>query len=410
MPTRRGLERAAGPLHPAAYGIILAHMPKRLAFPPPLVESHIDALFHDDLHAQRVRSLADGTLGVLQSGALGIHAIGRGLAVARGLLDKHAIKQMDRLIGNDGIKTDILLASWATHVIGARTRIVVNLDWTEVDDDDQAMLVVGMQTDHGRSTPLAWQTVVKSTLAGKRNDYEDALLTRLRGAIPTAVHVTVVADRGFADQHLYAFLEQELKFDYIIRFRSVIHVANDKGETRQAKAWLGPNGRMRVLRNASVTADRTPVATVVCVQEKGMKDAWCIVASDKELVGRDIVQLYGKRFSIEEMFRDMKDLRYGMGMSWNKVGTPVRRDRMFLVAALAHGLLTLLGAAGESLGFDRMLKANTVKTRTLSLFRQGLIWYERIPTMPSDRLRLLSRRFGEMMSAEMIYPSTFGGV
>ena len=100
-------------------------------------------------------------------------------------------------------------------------------------------------------------------------------------------------------------------------------------------------------------------------------------------------------------------------MSCNKVGTPARRDRMFLIAAIAHGLLTLLtllGAAGESLGLDRMLKANTVKTRTLSLFRQGLIWYDRVPTMPADRLRLLSRRFGELMSAEMIYPSMFGGV
>ena len=111
----------------------------------------------------------------------------------------------------------------------------------------------------------------------------------------------------------------------------------------------------------------------------------------------------------EEMFRDMKDLPHGMGMSWNKVSTPDRRDRMFLVAALAHGLLTLLGAAGESLGLGRMLKANTVRKRTLSLFRQGLIWYERIPMMPADRLRLLTRRFGEMMRAEMIYPSVFGG-
>ena len=384
-------------------------MPKRVAFPPPLVESHIDALFHDDLHAKRVRSLADATLGVLQSGALGIHAIGRGLAAARRLLDKHAIKQMDRLIGNEGIKALALLGSWVTHVIGHRTRIVVNLDWTEFDDDDQSMLVIGMQTDHGRSVPLAWMTVVKSKLASKRNDHEDELLGRLREVIPVAVHVTVVADRGFADQKLYAFLKDKLGFEYIIRFRSVIHVVSNNGETRKAKAWLGPGGRMRVLRNASVTADLYPVPTVVCVQEKGMKDAWCIVASDAGLVGRDIVQLYGKRFSIEEMFRDLKDLRYGMGMSWNKVGTPDRRDRMFLVAALAHGLLTLLGAAGESLGLDRMLKANTVRKRTLSLFRQGLIWYERIPMMPADRLRLLTRRFGEMMSAEMIYPSVFGG-
>jgi hypothetical protein len=33
-------------------------------------------------------------------------------------------------------------------------------------------------------------------------------------------------------------------------------------------------------------------------------------------------------------------------------------------------LLTLLGAVGESLGMDRLLKSNTSKTRTHSLFRR----------------------------------------
>jgi hypothetical protein len=36
-------------------------------------------------------------------------------------------------------------------------------------------------------------------------------------------------------------------------------------------------------------------------------------------------------------------------------------------------LLTLLGAAGEGLGYDRMLKASTVKRRVHSLFRQDCL-------------------------------------
>ena len=35
------------------------------------------------------------------------------------------------------------------------------------------------------------------------------------------------------------------------------------------------------------------------------------------------------------------------------------------------------------IGYDRWLKANTVKTRTHSLFRQGLMLYQHIPTGPS---------------------------
>ena len=59
---------------------------------------------------------------------------------------------------------------------------------------------------------------------------------------------------------------------------------------------------------------------------------------------------------------------------------------------LAIALLSLLGAAGERIGYDRWLKVNTVKHRTHSLFRQGLMLYEHIPNWPTQRLRPLARR------------------
>jgi len=65
-----------------------------------------------------------------------------------------------------------------------------------------------------------------------------------------------------------------------------------------------------------------------------------------------------------------------MGMGSIRVSTPQRRDRLWLLSALAIALLTLLGAAGEALGLDRMLKSNTSKKRTHSLFRQGCMLYE----------------------------------
>src|SRR3954466_13344756 len=54
-----------------------------------------------------------------------------------------------------------------------------------------------------------------------------------------------------------------------------------------------------------------------------------------------------------------KDLRFGL--SAVRIGDPQRRDRL-LLDAFAVVLLTLLSAAGESLGMDRHLKSNTVQT------------------------------------------------
>ena len=57
----------------------------------------------------------------------------------------------------------------------------------------------------------------------------------------------------------------------------------------------------------------------------------------------------------EPSFRDSKDLRFGMGMGALRIDDPQRRDRLLLLNAFAIMLLTLLGAAGESLGMDRQL-------------------------------------------------------
>ena len=103
-------------------------------------------------------------------------------------------------------------------------------------------------------------------------------------------------------------------------------------------------------------------------------------------------------WDIEGAFRDTKDLRFGMGLSSTRVGEPTRRDRLLLVSAFATALLTLLGAVGESLGMDRLLKSNTSKTRTHSLFRQGCMLYDLIPNMPEHRLAPLMENFAEAVS------------
>ena len=80
-----------------------------------------------------------------------------------------------------------------------------------------------------------------------------------------------------------------------------------------------------------------------------------------------------------------------------RIAEPERRDRLLLISASAMALLTKLGTAGESLGMDRLLKSNTSKTRTHSLFRQGCMLYELIPNMPEHRLLPLMQRFTEML-------------
>jgi hypothetical protein len=361
------------------------------------VHSFVDEVYGGDLHAKRVASLAGATLGVMQSASLAVAMIGQALAQAKGLITKHAIKQVDRMLSNEGIDVWDSFARWVPHQIGARQDILVAMDWTDFDHDDQATLALHLVTGHGRALPLMWITVWKDELKDQRNDFEDVCLRRLAELVPSGCRVTVLADRGFGDQKLFAFLG-ELGFGYVIRFRGNIHVTDADGTTKPAAEWVGKGGRARKLTDARVTAKGQQVGAVVCVHAKDMKEPWCLATSERDATAATLINHYAKRWTIEPQFRDTKDLRFGMGLSSTRIGEPMRRDRLLLVSAFATALLTLLGAVGESLGMDRLLKSNTSKTRTHSLFRQGCMLYELIPNMPEHRLKPLMEKFAEAVT------------
>lgn len=195
----------------------------------------IDELYGHDLHAKRVESLAGATLGVMTGASLAVATIGQALAQARGLVTKHAVKQVDRLMSDANIEVWDSFARRVAHQVGPRTKVLVAMDWTDFDHDDQSTLMLSLVTDHGRIAPV--------------------------------------------------------------------------------------------------------------------------------------------------------------------IGEPMRRDRLLLVSAFTVALLTLLGAVGESLGMDRLLKSKTSKTRTHLLFRQGCMLYDFIPNMPDHRLIPLMHAYARAVSA-----------
>jgi hypothetical protein len=370
------------------------------------VRAFLDSVLDEDIHTKRVESLANATLGVLIGASLGVAIIGKSLAQARGLLPKHAIKQVDRLLSNRKLEAWDIFATWVPEMVGSRTDIVVAMDWTDYGADGQATLALKLVTRHGRATPLVWLSVHKDELVEARNDCEDVCLRRLAEVLPDGVRATILADRGFADTKLFGFLGG-LGFDYVIRLKGNTKVGAAGGLIRPAAEWVGQSGRARKLRDATVTEARCPVGAVVCVHARDMKEPWCLVASRDGATARQTIDLYSKRWGVESSFRDTKDLRFGLGLSAIRIGDPQRRDKLLLLNAFAVVLLTRLGAAGESLGMDRHLKSNTVKIRTHSLFRQGCMLYDLIPNMPEHRLNPLIQRYAEILQQSRVVTETF---
>jgi len=373
---------------------------------PENAHAFVSELLGDDVHATRVMSLANGVVGVLHAAALGIHAIGRGLADALDLDPKHAIKQVDRLLSNAGVTVWDWFNQWVTYVVGDRKEILVALDWTEFDKDGHSTIALYLVSSHGRATPLVWKTVDKSKLKDRRGEWELSVVDRLHEILNRRVDIMVVADRGFGDQHLFAYLAT-IGWSYAIRFKQNITVKYGE-KSKPAAEWVPASGHAKMLRNVRITQDETAIGAVVLKHQKGMKEAWCIATNRADLGAAEIVSRYARRFTIEETFRDIKDNHFGMGLSATHIRSAERRDRLLFISAIAQALLTQLGAAGEACGLDRILKSNTVKTRTMSLFNQGSYWYRAIPNMREERLRPLMQEFGKIIAAHAVFKGIFG--
>lgn len=378
---------------------------ERAGIPPDLVRAFVHDLLADEIHAKRVESIANAVTGVTWASTLSIQTIGHGLSAALDKNSKHAIKQVDRLLSNAGVDVWALFGTWVPYVLADRTEAIVALDWTDFEPDDQVTCAAHLITNHGRSTALVWKTIPKSELKGQQSRVEDDVIERLHAVVPPRVDITLLADRGFGDQARYAHLTQ-LGWDYVIRFRDNI-VVSYRDESKPASAWVPSGGRARLLKSAAVTNNETVIGAVVCVKKAKMKEAWCL-ATNREDSAADIIKLYSRRFTIEEAFRDQKDLRFGMGLSAIHIRDCKRRDRLLFLSALGHALITLLGAAAEAIGYDRLMKANTVKTRTHSLFRQGSHWFTRLPNMSVEKLAPLLAALERQVAKHAVFKQLFG--
>jgi len=250
------------------------------------------------------------TYGIIWSDRLGVAAVGTAMARrAFGTKPKHGIKQVDRCLSNEKLNLLTLFGGYVPFVVGQRQSITVTMDWSEFDKDDHSTLGVALVTPAKRTTPLVWLTVTKSRLKGRQRGYERKVMRMLANALPAGVEVILLADKGFCDVSLYEYIRKKLGFHFVVRFRPNIHV--------ESEGWLWPardlvprNGRIKVLRNTSLTVKQEGPYTAVLYKAAGMKDPWCLATTLTDANGRRVVNLYARRFQCEETFRDLKDRRF----------------------------------------------------------------------------------------------------
>ena len=349
------------------------------------LQRHVLDLFDDLGHGKTLQALALAVEGAVKANSLTLHAIGRAQAELRSTTSKNGVNRVDELLRNSKLVVEKFQKRLLEFTLGQRKEVGIAIDWTDFDDDDHTTLFGAVVTNHGRATPAIWKTVKKSTLKGNQKRYERELLEELREMVPDGVHVTILADRGFADVALFQLIES-YGWDYVIRLRRGVYIG-DGEEIWPVEELVRDDGRTSKYVDYQLTTKNILIPAVVTCRAPRMKDAWILASSKRNAKGSEIVKLYGRRFTIEETFRDQKDLRFGMGLRATHIRRADRRDRLILLVAIAEVLLTLLGAAAEAA--DMAVKTNTEKRRQLSLYNQGIFYYNCLPTMRDDRKQRL---------------------
>jgi hypothetical protein len=292
------------------------------------------------LRLSQAKTLADLVEAATHVGRATLSAIGR--ALAGDTTAKSRVQRTWRFCDNDRVHISDAMAGFIHRLTKKRKKpLLVALDWTEVRSFHTLMAAAVLGS---RAIPLLWATYTEGQLYKSQNSYEEGLLRLLVSMLPEGVKVILLADRGFGRTEL-ARTCRNLGVRFLIRIKPDVCVTHTS-YTGRLDDYPIKKGMWRVLAGAQYRSDKAATLNVVIRWKKGLPEkrdeAWFLMT---DLSGNAVrlTGLYARRMAIEELFRDAKDGRYGLGLGQTQVETAGRLDRLILIVALALILLSGLG-------------------------------------------------------------------
>jgi hypothetical protein len=297
------------------------------------------------LRLSQAKTLADLTAAALSVGRATLAALGRHLA--GDTTAKHRIKRVWRFCANRRVEASAGMAG----VIGRLTRrrkkpLLVALDWVAVRDFHTLMAAA---VRRGRAVPLLWASYPERVLFRSQNSLEEGLLRLLRSLVPAGVRVIVLADRGFGRAEL-AKTCRDIGVSFVFRIKPDVRVHHRRYRGRLDDFPIRP-GCWRTLTGAEYRSDRAVTVNIAIRWKKGpprKRDEPWFLMTDLSRNAVAISDLYARRMTVEELFRDGKSCRNGSALRLTQLTRADRLDRLLLVLALAYILLTGLGAIARA--------------------------------------------------------------
>jgi hypothetical protein len=299
----------------------------------------------DGLRRSQAKTLSQLVSAAVHVGRMSLSAIGR--CLTGDTTAKARIQRVWRFTANARVVVHDAMHGLLRQFLKRRRKkpLLVALDWTEIRNFHTLMAALVMK---GRAVPLLWASYEEWKFHKSQNNLEEGLLHLLYTLLPEGQKIILLADRGFGRTEL-ARTCQHLKFHYVIRIKPDVWVECPEFRGKLLDLPV-KKGVCRLLRGVAFRK-QNPVQQQVVVRwkvglPKRRDEPWFLM-TDLRRAALALSELYGKRMTIEELFRDDKNRRNGWALRQTKITKPERIDRLLLILALAYVLLVGLGLLAQ---------------------------------------------------------------
>jgi hypothetical protein len=316
-------------------------------------------------HQHQTHALADFSFAVALAGDCRANRISPHVPTAAQPASSR--RRFERLLDNPRLRPRQAQRELARSLLARWTGATILLILDETPHaNDLRTLCVRLAYAH-RALPVAWVCYRPDDPPQPLPQLVRSLLRQVRGCLPEACEVVLLADRGLAWPVLIDFC-RESQWHYVVRLQHHIKVRFTDGSERSA-GQLAPRVGARWYGQAeALKAAGWRGAGVVAVWERGMKEPWVLLVDEVGQLRH--VRLYAKRMWVEESFRDDKSGAF----NWDKslALDPTHAARLLLVLALAMIQAASLGS--ESIRSGRRKQLDPRRGRRISVVQLGLRW------------------------------------
>ncbi|MCD4786199.1 MAG: IS4 family transposase [Candidatus Eremiobacteraeota bacterium] len=318
----------------------------------------------------RLRNFAWIAAGILMSRSVHLsHIAGKMVGLAT---TPSKTRRLSRFLDNGAVR----VREWYEPVARDLLRRVVDhglevrllADGTKIGFGHQLLMVAIAY--RRRAIPLAW-TWVRSPKGHSSAYKQRALLTYIRGLMPSEAQVLIVGDSEFGAVEVLRQLDR-WKWHYVMRQKSNTRVKLQEGLTWLRFGALVKKGdRPRWTIAALLTQKHAYSTNLLAYWKAGEKEPWLLATN--LTTARTTRRAYKRRMWIEEMFGDFK--KHGFDLESSHLRHFFRLSRLTLVVAFLYYWLVAFGSQVIKRGQRRLV--DRPDRKDLSIFRIGLDMVDR---------------------------------